>query len=88
MMGVTETLVHHAPLSIRLMLDMILCRAMPRTWASMVSVWALMTVVTRSAEVTNRVESQLKQASRSTETDLTDSVVQHRSLRFRWLLAL
>ena len=29
-----------------------------------------LTVVTRSAEVTNRVESQLKQASRSTETDL------------------
>ena len=29
-----------------------------------------LTVVTRSAEVTNRIESQLKQASRSTETDL------------------
>ena len=29
-----------------------------------------LTVVTRSAEVTKRVESQLKQASRSTDTDL------------------
>lgn len=42
---------------------MIACRAMQRTWACTVSAWGALTVVTKSAEVTSRVESQLKQVS-------------------------